>query len=272
MWVSYLPKFRQQLTAVTEVKTDAPTRLRFGTNGNAKLASGVWHFSILSGVTCPGASICKAWVATKTVDGKKVRRLAEGPDAELRCFSASQEIAFNSLYDNRSHNTRLLKAAKTVEGMWQLILESLSEHAGLVRVHIGGDFFSQEYFDAWMSTAKSRPRTIFYAYTKSIHFWRNYLSRAKKLPTNFKMVASMGGVFDNLVDKKRMCYAVIVNHPEEAEALGLPIEDGDDSMAQHAKHPFALLLHGQQKAGSPAAGALKRMREEGVEFGYKRKA
>jgi hypothetical protein len=244
--------------------------LKFGTNGNAKLGKGVWHFSISSGSTCPGASICKAWVSVRK-DGDTLKRtLHEGKDAQLRCFSASQEIAFPSVHKNRSDNLKKLKAAGSTENMAQLIRGSLPELVSLVRVHIGGDFFSQEYFDAWMQVAATRPATRFYAYTKSIPFWLNWLGRHRKLPSNFKLVASMGGKFDHLVDKKRMCYAVIVFHPDEAKALGLPIEKDDDAMAQRAEHPFALVLHNVQPKGTPAAEAIKRMRAEGVEFGYKR--
>ena len=55
--------------------------------------------------------------------------------------------------------------------MAAVILGSLSPCAGVVRVHDSGDFFSQEYFDAWLEVARGRPRTRFYAYTKSLPFW-----------------------------------------------------------------------------------------------------
>lgn len=261
------------LSTIKEHKAKSPAKeagLRFGTNGNAKLAKGVWHFSIASGVTCPGASTCKALVQLKTVNGKQTRKLVEGPDATLRCFSAVQELAFPSLHNQRLHNLRLLTKAGSADKMKALILDGLSPHASMVRVHIGGDFFSQAYFDAWMEVAKARPATTFYAYTKSIPFWKDYLHRYKKLPGNFKLVASLGGKFDHLVDRKKMVWSTIVFHPEEARKMNLPIEDADDTLAQKAEAPFALVLHAQQKAGSPAAAAIKRMRDEGTHFGYGR--
>lgn len=267
-------KWLNTLSAVLlkEIKeTRVEEGLRFGTNGNAKLGRGVWHFSILSGSTCPGAKDCKAWVrVTDDGAGGLKRKLEEAPDAKFRCFSASQEIAFTSVFKSRQHNTQLLQKARTKENMTKLLLEGLSEHAGLLRVHIAGDFYNQAYFDAWMAVAKARPRTRMYAYTKSITYWKDYLRRHGKLPANFRLTASLGGKFDHLVDKKRMCYAVVVRHPEEAVALGLPIEDTDDSLAQEATAPFALVIHGVQKAGTEAAAAVKRMRDEGVHFGYKR--
>ena len=37
----------------------------------------------------------------------------------------------------------------------------------VVRVHAGGDFYSEEYIDLWLEVAKNRPETRFYAYTRS---------------------------------------------------------------------------------------------------------
>ena len=67
---------------------------------------------------------------------------------------------------------RPLAQRRTAEGqdageMVALILDSLSPFAGYVRLHVSGDFFSQDYFDAWVEVARHRPRTLFYAYTKA---------------------------------------------------------------------------------------------------------
>jgi hypothetical protein len=40
----------------------------------------------------------------------------------------------------------------------------------VVRIHVGGDFFSPEYTDLWADIIESRPDTRFYAYTRS---WQN---------------------------------------------------------------------------------------------------
>jgi hypothetical protein len=55
--------------------------------------------------------------------------------------------------------------------MTDLILQSLPPGAPVVRVHTGGDFFSQRYFDAWLEVSRQRPQTTFYFYTKSLRYW-----------------------------------------------------------------------------------------------------
>jgi hypothetical protein len=137
-----------------------------------------------------------------------------------------------------------------------------------IRVHVAGDFFSAAYFMAWMEVARRNPERLFYAYTKSLHVW---VKCQGLIPDNFVLTASLGGKFDHLVDKHDLRSAVVVMHPEEAEAMGLEI-DHDDS---HARDPevrkFALLIHGAQPAKSKASRAIKRLKDEGVAFSYSRK-
>jgi hypothetical protein len=53
------------------------------------------------------------------------------------------------------------------------------------RIHVGGDFFSQEYLDGWKQFARKHPETIFLAFTKAHAL--NY----SNLPSNLKIVFSM---------------------------------------------------------------------------------
>ena len=52
-------------------------------------------------------------------------------------------------------------------------ISDLTYHAkrgiNVVRLHDSGDFYSQEYLDAWKAVAKALPDMVFYAYTKSLH-------------------------------------------------------------------------------------------------------
>jgi len=47
------------------------------------------------------------------------------------------------------------------------VLKSLPEDAPLVRVHVGGDFYSAEYCASWQGICQARPGTRFWAYTRS---------------------------------------------------------------------------------------------------------
>jgi hypothetical protein len=230
---------------------------------NAKLGSHILTFSLPSGHTCPGACTCLAKVDFNT------NRLVDGPQQDTRCFSASQEVAFKNLREARRFNFALLRRLKKATDMRDLILRSLPDVGGIIRIHIGGDFFSQTYFDAWQMVAQARPYQKFYAYTKSIPFWRNWLNRHKALAKNCFLTASLGGKFDDLI-LPGWVTAQIVKHPDVAEALELEI-DHDDSHAYNPRGSFALLIHGPQRPGTEAAASLKTLREEGVQYSYSRK-
>lgn len=244
--------------------------LRFGL-GNAKLDSSVITFSIPAGhlFTCPGAKHCMARVEQI---GSRVR-LVDGPDQEYRCFAATAEAMSKGLRYKVWHNYNLLKTCKTAKQFRDLINQSAAlfpdafPGAKAVRIHIGGDFFSQAYFDGWAGVAKDNPRYNFYAYTKSLPFW---VKRRDDLPDNLSLTASRGGRWDYLIDKYNLKCASVVMHPEEAEVMGLEI-DHDDSHAQKSNgKDFALLIHGGQPPNSKASKAIKRLKQEGVRFSYNR--
>jgi hypothetical protein len=137
--------------------------------------------------------------------------------------------------------------------MADLIQNSLPVGIQYVRIHVSGDFFSETYFKAWLNVAINNPRIVFYAYTKSLNFW---VKHKRVIPKNFRLTASKGGKLDSLIVKHRLKYAEVVFSTEEARRKGLEI-DHDDSHAIKSKKPFALLLHGTQKANTTAAQAWK---------------
>ena len=227
--------------------------LAFG-NGNAKLPEGIYHFSLLSGHTCPGALECLAKVNLQT--GK----LVDG-DGSFRCYSAMMEAAYPALRKLREHNTNLLRYKyPTFDGMVDLIGRSLPIHARYIRVHIGGDFFNQVYFDAWLETARRNPSIIFYAYTKSLKYW---VARLNEIPDNFRLTASRGGYWDHLIEQHGLRSAEVVFSESEANIKGLEIDHDDSHAYGNDPKSFALLIHGSQKAGSPASKALSALRKSG---------
>lgn len=242
-------------------------KLKFSTGGNAKLPEDVVTFSLPSGYTCPGAKEC---LTKADVDTGKI---IDGPHQKFRCFSASTEARPN-VRNARWHNFMLLQQAKTAEAMAELIIESFPRGTKVVRLHVGGDFFNQEYFDAWLIVAKRFYHCSFYAYTKSVHFVKR---RAEDIPDNFRITFSMGGKFDAMVESDDMIegeqqfgIAEVLLHPDEAEAKGLEI-DHDDSHARAGNHRFGLLIHGMQPSGSEAAEAVKKMKKEGIKYSYSKK-
>lgn len=224
--------------------------LAFG-KGNAKLGKEISTFSLPAGWTCPGASQCLARANRET--GK----IRDGADQSFRCFAATAESAYRNVRESRWSNFEKLKG-KSREEMASLILESLPSDAQVVRIHVSGDFFSESYFLAWCDTARAKPDVKFYAYTKSVHFWREHQAQ---VPSNLILTGSEGGKFDAQLSGLKT--AKVVFSEEQAAALGLQI-DHDDSHAYGGIESFALLLHGTQAKGSQAAKSLSALRAQGI--------
>jgi hypothetical protein len=230
-------------------------KLKFS-KGNAKLGKHIHTISLLSGWSCPFAHDCLSKAVVNEATGKK--SLQDGKHTKFRCFSASQEVLYKNTYNARKHNFDLLKKLKK-DGMVELIKESLPKSATTIRIHVGGDFFNQDYFDAWLQVAKDNPKRLFYAYTKALPFW---IARLDEIPSNLKLNASKGGKRDDLIEKHNLKEAIVVYSEKQAEELGLEI-DHDDTHAYEQDESFALLIHGSQPKGSEASEALKKLKEEG---------
>jgi hypothetical protein len=230
-------------------------KLKFS-KGNSKLGKHIYTISLLSGWSCPFADDCLSKVHVDSETGKK--KIVDGKNTKFRCFSASQEVMYANTYNARKHNFDLLRK-KNTEEMVALITGSLPAKASIIRIHVGGDFFNQSYFDAWLKVAKNNPDKLFYAYTKAIPFW---IARINEIPENFKLNASKGGLRDNLIKEHNLKEAIVVYSEEQAEELGLEI-DHDDTHAYKQEKSFALLIHGVQPKGSEASEALKELKEKG---------
>ena len=193
------------------------------TDGNSKLRkvadyygipkTHVVTFNLPSGWTCPGASDCKAKV---TREGKLTQY------GQFRCYMASMENFYPAKRNQVWRNFDAMRSATNHGRTDQWILDALDNEfpkAEIIRIHSGGDFFSQTYFNAWMKVAELRPKIRFYAYTKSLTYWLHYLLRRsnsfESFPPNVKMIASRGGKYDTLIDKYWWRSVEVVTKPHK---------------------------------------------------------
>ena len=80
------------------------------------------------------------------------------------------------------------------------IVKWLNAGGKAIRIHDAGDFFDEEYLERWLRIARRRPHLLFYAYTKQVELLKRYLPDA---PVNFRVVFSIGGLQDHLIDKDK---------------------------------------------------------------------
>lgn len=225
-----------------------------------------YSLDLISGWSCPCAKECLSKV--EIVDGKKV--IKDGPDTLWRCFSASQEVLYPAVYNLRKHNFDVLRNLKSCVPIAERILTDLPKDTGILRIHVGGDIFSYEYFKAWTIVANQRPNVLFYFYTKSLNFWLKYLEEHGELPNNLVGTASRGGRLDHLIDKYNLREARVIFDMKEAK--GKPVDFTDEWAANpdRKNKSFCLLLHGGQPAGSDAGKAWQKIKK-GPHGGYNKK-
>jgi hypothetical protein len=214
-------------------------------------------FSLPSGWSCPGALICKSVADLAT------GRITDGKDATIRCYAASDESLRPNVRAARWHNFNILRKLDS-ESIFSELDRAFPKGVDVCRIHVGGDYFNQAYFNGWVLMATAYPETIFYSYTKSLNFWINC---KLPIPPNLKLIASRGGRHDHLIDQHQLREAVIVFSPEEAESMGLEIDHTEEQAIEGTTN-FALLIHGTQPKGSDASKAQSAMRKAGTKFSY----
>jgi hypothetical protein len=220
----------------------------------------IYSISLPSGHSCPFAVECLS--KSDRVTGK----IVDGKDMIYRCFSASDEARSPAARRQRWHNFDILRELSDVESMVEMIYKSVPDDLDICRVHVGGDFFNQRYFEAWMIVARLMPARKFYAYTKSIPYWVDNIGR---IPENFVLNGSKGGSRDSMLDEYSLKVAEVVMSLEEAEEKELPI-DHNEYYALNDRGNFGLLIHGTQPKGSESGKAIKELSRRGVKFSYNR--
>lgn len=225
-----------------------------------------FNFNLPAGFTCPFAKRCH------TKADRETGKITDQPEQDFRCFAASQESTFPSVRKSRWNNFEALKdiGIHDIQGMADAIESAINyqlpRSQKIFRIHVGGDFFNEDYLKAWIEVAHRMQDILFYTYTTSIP----YVVKNHPLPENLRITVSRGGKFDKLIDDLGLKFSVVVFSKEEAdnykwidkdgnEQIGLEI-DHDDSHAWKDDKPFALLIHGTQPAGSPASKALSKLK------------
>jgi hypothetical protein len=134
-----------------------------------------------------------------------------------------------------------------------------------VRIHDSGDFFSDEYLEGWMDIAREVPDVLFYAYTKEV-------SRCKRLadatrPTNFRLIFSLGGVEDHLIDLDADRHAEVFTSIETLEQAGYTDQEESDLLCvllptNRVGVPANNIKHFLKRMGNSTFGDLETARRE----------
>jgi hypothetical protein len=159
-------------------------------NSNTKLKKdGIYSFGIPAGFTCPYAGSCKAI-----------------------CYAQKGMFRFRSV---QAAQARRFEATRREDFVAVMTAEITRRKVKRLRIHDSGDFYSAAYRDKWIAIAKACPEVHFYAYTKSVKF---FLGVA--LPENLRIIFSLGGKLDHLVDPQKHRHARIFDSESELRKSG----------------------------------------------------
>ena len=170
-------------------------------------------YNFAGGNTCPGASACRAV-----------------------CFAKQGTYRFPAVKAARQANLHATMGASFIPDTIAALRRRRSYN--VVRIHDSGDFYSQEYYDKWCEIARAFPQRIFYAYTKSLN-----LDLWTSKPDNLRIVQSLGGRHDKLVDLSKPHSRIFATHAAR-EAAGYVDGNVSDMPAIEGETRIGLVYHG----------------------------
>ena len=178
--------------------------------------------------------------AYKTETGKTVCPFAK--DCIKYCYAQKGNYRFPSVIKGLNKRYELSKTDDFIPMMNATILLERPTH---VRIHDSGDFYSIKYLNKWIQIAKDNKNVIFYAYTKSIKFFK----RTKKnnnnwlLPKNLKIIFSEGSKTDNLINTLKERHARIFTDITALLSAGYVDASNNDLLAITDNKKVGLVYH-----------------------------
>ena len=170
--------------------------------------------------TCPGACACKGV-----------------------CYAKQGRYLMPNVADAKHGNLMASLTETFVDDMVSLLKRRRSYN--VVRIHDAGDFYSQEYYNKWCDIARAMPDRIFYAYTKTLT-----LDLYTNKPANFRLIQSLGGIHDKLVDMSR-AHSRIFSSDDARIAAGYVDGNVNDIPAIEGIVNIGLVYHGVKKLTLP---------------------
>lgn len=178
--------------------------------------------------------------AYKTQNNKMVCPFAK--DCVKYCYAQKGNYLYPSVKKGLNNRYELSKKEEFVTIMNANILLERPTH---VRIHDSGDFYSVDYLNKWVQIAKDNKEVIFYAYTKSIPFFKltKEMNTNFLLPKNLIIIFSEGSKKDNLINTDTDRHSRIFKDINEMIKQGYVNASDNDLNAITDNKKVGLLLH-----------------------------
>jgi hypothetical protein len=178
-----------------------------------------------------------------TINGEQVNTCPSASACKGVCYAKQGRYIMSNVKSARLHNLQFFidNGAESFLSAAIVDLSRLTKRYNVVRVHDSGDFFSKEYVQVWHSIARAFPNVIFYAYTKS-----HDLKPLDNAPVNFRIVQSVGGMNDHLIDLSKP-HARIFSTDQDRINAGYVDGNASDLPAIAGETKIGLVYHGVKK-------------------------
>ena len=178
--------------------------------------------------------------AYKTQNNKMVCPFAK--DCVKYCYAQKGNYRFPTVKKGLNNRYELSKKDEFITIMNANILLERPTH---VRIHDSGDFYSVDYLNKWVQIAKDNKDVIFYAYTKSIPFFKTTkeMNTTFLLPKNLIIIFSEGSKKDNLINTDTDRHSRIFKDINEMIKQGYVNASDNDLNAITDNKKVGLLLH-----------------------------
>ncbi len=192
-----------------------------------------------------------AWVTTLS-NGRKMNVCPSAMQCARLCYARKGTYRFKNV---RAKHLRNLEFVLEDVGLFAMVMKDEVSHPKFdgahVRIHDGGDFFSEEYLMAWLGIARSAPLTTFYAYTKEVQMFKRLVEPDP--PDNFRWIYSRGGRWDHLIEEHDR-QADVFPTLEALEAAGYHDQEDSDLLAIYGPHKVGIVVNNHPGAVKAMGG------------------
>lgn len=131
-----------------------------------------------------------------------------------KCYACKAERGYRNVLSSRMGNLEASKGSEFVDKITGVIKKYFKDGNGFFRIHESGDFYSQEYINAWFEIARQNPTIKFLTFTKS------YMFDFSNCPSNLKLIYSVWEDTKHIMEG--MTYSFAGNVSKRGKCLECP--------------------------------------------------
>lgn len=203
---------------------------------NSKMRQSSYHYEIWN------------WGIPAFLSQKGTKTCPKAGHCITGCYAKSGTYNFPVVANKYEQRLELAQSEAFAETLFNEIqlAQNKAEKNGkecVIRIHDSGDFFSEEYAQAWLKVIRAHCDIKFYAYTKMVKYFKSL----DNMPQNLTIIYSYGGLEDAYINPKRD------RHSKVFETEALLIEAGyadaskDDTVAFGDNLKIGLIFHSNKK-------------------------